>query len=111
MTETEAQPVERGSGRTRNREASDMARRTRRVRRPRSLWSDLFDYIVLIAVICVCFIVFLYLYAKSLVQQLNASVSSVPVEADTIPAIQIIARPRMPCSRVELHRWAERVVG
>ena len=45
-----------------------MARRTRRVRRPASLWSDLLNYIALIVVLCVCLIVLIYLFAKSLVQ-------------------------------------------
>lgn len=44
-----------------------MPRRTRRVKRPPSFWGDLLFYIVVIAVICVCF-VFAYLYVKSLVR-------------------------------------------
>jgi hypothetical protein len=44
-----------------------MIRRTRWVRRPPTFWSDLLNYIVIIAIVSVCFI-FLYLYVKSLVR-------------------------------------------
>jgi hypothetical protein len=44
-----------------------MARRTRLVKRPPSFWGDLANYIVLLAVLCVCF-VFIWLYVKSLVR-------------------------------------------